>query len=431
MADTLAMTNRSDRSAPPPGLADAITAVPGPRSRERRSDPFEAQVVGSHSQMAHKLREFTIAGYKSIREQTVELRDINILIGANGAGKSNFVSAFRLLHDIIADQLAVHVARQGGANKLLHFGRRVTAQMTFKLNFEPNGYELVLAPTVSDTLYFMSESAWFHGSGHNTPYEVPFGAGHTEAKLPEAAQRGRVAKHVFESIKSWRVFHFHDTSESAPPKQKQQLNDNQSFRGDAQNLAAFLYRMREQGKQSLTDTPLARLASKPFLASYKQVVAAVRGVAPFFDDFVLEPDPVRLDMIQLAWKEKGSDEYFGANALSDGTLRFICLATLLLQPAHLLPTAILIDEPELGLHPFAIQQLAAMIRAAATRTQIIVSTQSVTLMNQFAPEDVIVVGRENGASTFRRIAPSEVAKWADHYALGELWEKNIIGGRPQ
>ncbi|HEX4416728.1 MAG TPA: AAA family ATPase, partial [Kofleriaceae bacterium] len=185
--------------------------------------------------MAHKLRELTIAGYKSIRDQRVELRDINILIGANGAGKSNFVSAFRLLHDIVAGQLAVHVARQGGANKLLHLGRRVTPQMSFKLNFEPNGYELVLAPTVSDTLYFMSESAWFRGTEYDTPYQVPLGAGHAEATLTEASQQGGVAQHVFESVTSWRVFHFHDTSDAAPCKLKQQINDNLTLRGDAQN----------------------------------------------------------------------------------------------------------------------------------------------------------------------------------------------------
>ena len=157
----------------------------------------------------------------------------------------------------------------------------------------------------------------------------------------------------------------------------------------------------------------------------------MRLVAPFFDDFVLEPDRLKRDSIQLAWREKGSDEYFTANTLSDGTLRFICLATLLLQPHFHLPTTVLIDEPELGLHPFAIHQLAALIRAAALKTQIIVSTQSVTLMNQFQPEHVIVVDRKDRGSAFRRISPDEVAKWIDDYSLGELWEKNIIGGRPK
>jgi predicted ATPase len=297
--------------------------------------------------------------------------------------------------------------------------------MTFKLNFEPNGYEAVLAPTANDTLYFAREACWFHGPGLPDPHEKELGGGHSETQL--GAQSG-IANDVLESIQSWRVFHFHDTSESAPVKQKHALDDNQFLRSDAKNLAAYLYRIREVGKAT---TGLEAEVAHHYQASYRQIVGAVRLVAPFFDDFVLEPDRLKRDSIQLAWREKGSDEYFTANTLSDGTLRFICLATLLLQPHFHLPTTVLIDEPELGLHPFAIHQLAALIRAAALKTQIIVSTQSVTLMNQFQPEHVIVVDRKDRGSAFRRISPDEVAKWIDDYSLGELWEKNIIGGRPK
>ncbi|HWO19953.1 MAG TPA: AAA family ATPase [Kofleriaceae bacterium] len=376
--------------------------------------------------MAHKLRAITIAGYKSIRHAQVELRDINILVGANGAGKSNLVGAFGLLHDIVQERLAVHVARRGGANSLLHLGRKVTGQMSFKLDFHPNGYEAVLAPTASDGVYFLREMCWFHRESHPTAHEKELGAGHTESKL--RAEAG-IAQSVIESIESWRVFHFHDTSESAPVKQKHEINDNVTLRSDAANLAAFLYRLRESGVNP--STPVAAATAPFYLASYRQIVGAVRSVAPFFDDFILQPDRLNQNVIQLAWRQKGSDEYFSAHALSDGTLRFICLATLLLQPSSDLPKAILIDEPELGLHPFAIHQLAAMIKSAAMHTQVIISTQSVTLMNQFQPEHVIVVDRDGGESTFRRISPEEIAQWVDDYALGELWEKNIIGGRPR
>jgi predicted ATPase len=196
--------------------------------------------------MEHKLREFTIAGYKSIRDQNVELRNINILIGANGAGKSNFVSAFRFLHDIVAGQLAVRVAQQGGANKLLHFGIRTTSEMPFKLNFDPNGYELALAAAVNDSLYFSAEKYWFRGQGYNQPLVTDLGAAHVESKLSEPKPRNNIAPHVIDSVRSWRVFHFHDTSDSAPAKLKQQLNDNQALQSNAKNLAAFLYRLREQ-----------------------------------------------------------------------------------------------------------------------------------------------------------------------------------------
>jgi len=195
-------------------------------------------------------------------------------------------------------------------------------------------------------------------------------------------------------------------------KQKGKLDDNLALRPDASNLAAFLYLLRT------TDEP-----------AYRRIVAAVRQVAPFFEDFQLRPNPLKPDSIQLEWKEAGSDDYFNGHTLSDGTLRFLCLATLLLQPVP--PSLVLIDEPELGLHPFAITQLAAMLESAAQRTQILVATQSVTLIDQLDPSVVVIVDRAEGQSTFRRVAPEEVSAWEDEYALGEIWMKNVIGGRPQ
>jgi len=155
----------------------------------------------------------------------------------------------------------------------------------------------------------------------------------------------------------------------------------------------------------------------------------VRLVAPFFDDFDLKPSRLNPDKIRLEWREKGSDIYFNAHALSDGTLRFICMVTLLLIPEP--PETILIDEPELGLHPYAITLLATLLRSAATRTQVIVSTQSVTLVNQFNPEDIIVVDRTDGRSIFERQDPQDLERWLEEYGMGDIWEKNLLGGRPR
>jgi predicted ATPase len=162
---------------------------------------------------------------------------------------------------------------------------------------------------------------------------------------------------------------------------------------------------------------------------YRQIVGAIRMVAPFFRDFQLRPYPLNEQKIQLEWSEAGSDAYFNAHSLSDGTLRFMCLATLLLQPSP--PSTIVIDEPELGLHPFAIQVLASLVQSASLRTQVIVSTQSVTLVNHFMPGDVIVVDREGGQSTFARLSEQSMSTWLEDYGLGDLWEKNVLGGRPK
>ena len=212
-------------------------------------------------------------------------------------------------------------------------------------------------------------------------------------------------------MQSWVVYHFHDTSESARIKQTGDIADNQVLRPDASNLAAFLFLLKEKHPDH-----------------YAGIVDRIRMVAPFFDDFLLRPQPLNEEKIRLEWKERGSDAYFNAHALSDGTLRFICLATLLLQPS--LPSIVLLDEPELGLHPYAIAVLADLLRDAATKTQVVASTQSVSLVNQFEPKDVIVVEREGPETTFRRLDQADMAQWLEEYTLGELWEKNVLGGRP-
>jgi predicted ATPase len=360
------------------------------------------------------LDRIQLEGFKSIQAMDLKLGPLNVLIGANGAGKSNFIGMFGLLNRMVDGQLQAVIARGGGATAFLHHGPKHTTEIRVALTFGRNGYEARLAPAPGDILFFEDERCSDHKRGYDTPYYVELGAGHRETKLPEEAKRhpNLIAWHVLEALRSWKVYHFHDTSPAAPVKQKAKLDDNAKLRPDAANLAAFLHRLRE------SDEP-----------SYRRIVTAIQQVAPFFEDFDLRPDPLAADRIQLEWREKGSDDYLNAHALSDGTLRFICLATLLLQPSP--PSLVLIDEPELGLHPFAITQLAAMLQSAATRTQVLVGTQSVTLMNQLDPADIIVVDRVEGPSTFKRVGASEIDAWSDDYALGELWEKNILGGRPQ
>jgi predicted ATPase len=356
-----------------------------------------------------RLDRIRIAGFKSIRDQEVELRPLNVLIGANGSGKSSFLGVFRLLYEIMMSSLQLSVARTGGADQILHYGRKVTDRLLLDLHFGHSSYLCDLVPTAGDALAFAREEVVLQKAETGSTQLESFGAGHKEAKAPSAEPR--VADFVISALESWQVYHFNDTSEAARVKQTGGLHDNTMLRPDAGNLAAFLYRLRETR-----------------LESYRNVMDVVRMVAPFFGSFTLQPDRLNPDKIKLEWQEHGSDAYFDAHSISEGTLRFICLATLLLQPE--LPSTVLLDEPELGLHPYAITVLADLLRSAATRTQVVVSTQSVTLVNQLSPEDVLVVDRVDGASVFRRLTEEEIATWLDDYALGELWEKNVLGGRP-
>jgi predicted ATPase len=354
------------------------------------------------------LSSISISGYKSIRElKDFKLTNLNVLIGANGAGKSNFISIFRLLNEMYERRLQLYVQKQGGPDALLHFGRKTIEKVYMNFYFGENEYKFTLIPTSDNKLIFKEEKSIF--VGHTRDFIESIGSGHFESKLPRAPDK--YSAYVRPAIIGWRVYHFHDTGETAKIKGKSQSNDNLKLKPDAANLAAYL-----------------QMLNKKYPDEYSRIVDTIRFVAPFFGDFVHREDQ---EYIELEWTQQGnSDTPFKAHMLSDGTLRFICLATLLLQPTRLLPSTILIDEPELGLHPYAISILADIFKQVAEERQLIVSTQSVELVNELSPEDVIVVDQDEGASTFKRFSQEELSEWLKEYSLGELWKRNILGGRP-
>ena len=404
-----------------------------------------------------KLIHISLKGFKSIKELSIGLGPINVLIGPNGAGKSNFISFFRMLDELIEGNLQLFVARSGGANAMLHYGTKVTncidAELYFgrggneRESYEYGGYQIQLTPTEDDKLVFGKEVLHFKHppespdkegleSGHKNALapeerkslsEEVMGSGHKEALAP----RGRPEESMFDEIKNvapalgpWNVYHFHDTSSTAHIKQTGDLHENDRLEPDAGNLAAFLYMLHERQSRN-----------------YELIRGAVRRIFPRFKDFALRPSPLNPDKIRLEWQERGSDYRFGPHQLSDGTLRFMGLATLLLQPN--LPSTILIDEPELGLHPSALTVLAGLVRSASSRTQLILTTQSVSFLNEFEPEDIITVERRDstalseghfrnglGESVFQKHNSKSLREWLDAYSLGELWEMNVLGGRP-
>jgi predicted ATPase len=363
-----------------------------------------------------KLHALHVRGFKSIRDQRLEFDSLNVFIGGNGAGKSNLVGVFHLLNRVTNQQLQIYTGEAGGANALLHFGRKQTNILAVTTEFHTddygnvNIYDFRLKPTDEDRFIFDVETSKYWDKNRYPNYLLDeLWSGHSEARIAESKKR--IAEYIRSHLSSYRIYHFHDTSSSARVKQTGDLADNRFLREDAANLAAFLYMLEKREPNH-----------------FQNIVDTVRQVAPFLKRFKLEPSALNPDKIRLEWEENGSDTYFSAAALSDGTLRFICLATLLLQPNP--PSIILIDEPELGLHPAAIQVLAGLLGSAATRTQLIVATQSVTLINQLRPEHVWVVDRENGESVFRHLKDVDVSSWLEDYGLGELWEKNIFGGRP-
>jgi predicted ATPase len=361
-----------------------------------------------------------IEGFTSIVDATVELGRLNVLVGANGAGKSNLVRALELLGRIVAEDLRVYVARSGGSTLLLSAAarrREIRLAVIGRSGADEVGYDAILEAAPDDSLFFADEQIATQSSRVASLKRSSVGGGHRESRIHVLAEmveeRSGRARAVVDLLRGCRVFHFHDTSPSAAVKGPAPTADNLALRPDAGNLAAVLLHLSE------SDRPADA-------AAYRRIVGAVRQVAPFFRDFVLRSETK--DQVRLRWRERDSDAVFSAHQMSDGTLRFVCLAALLLQPD--LPALVVLDEPELGLHPYAIVELAGLLRQASERSQVVIATQSVTLMNQFELADLIVVERGDSGSTFVRPDPARLEAWLQEYSLGELWEKNLLGGRP-
>lgn len=358
------------------------------------------------------LSQIKLEGYKSIKECDLELKNLNVLVGPNGAGKSNFIGFFKLIQQLLQGNLQLFISKGGGPDSFLYFGRKSTERMSAEVYFGRNGYKFTLEPTNDNRMMFAREIFWFDAVSDRS-----LGSGHFES-LFEGARGGRgggigIYDYIIPVMENWRVYHFHDTSDTAFVKQIQSISDYERLRPDARNLAAFLFYLKSHHEDA-----------------YEKIVKTIRLVAPFFGDFCLRTNVDNPDRIELEWFERGQDEPFKAHHLSDGTLRFICLATVFLQPSRLQPDTILVDEPELGLHPYAIKILASLIRSASKDKQVILSTQSVTLLNEFDPDDLIVAEREDEATVLKRLDSEQLSEWLKEYTLGELWEKNILGGRP-
>lgn len=347
-----------------------------------------------------------IKGYKSIKDQRVDLKDINILIGANGSGKSNFISFFEFLNRSYNRNLQEYISLKGGEDKILYGGKEVTGEISFRVEFDGgvNGYSAILK-SGDESLVFTDERLLYKGdAGRNiSGYS-------TESKI-KVTDNYR-AKYVIKYLDGFRKYHFHDTGSKSPFTQMSNIeNDIYYLYENGENLAAFLYNIQKEN-----------------LVVYHRIISTIQSVAPYFLDFFFQPN--KENYVRLQWKDRFSNVVYGVNDLSDGTVRFIALATLFMQPE--LPQTIIIDEPELGLHPAAISKLAGLIKSVASkRCQVILATQSTDLISYFEPEAILAVDQVNGESVFERLDSDSLSVWLEDYTVGDLWKRNIISsGQP-
>lgn len=354
------------------------------------------------------LDRLSIRGFKSIQNlDNFELRGLNIVVGTNGAGKSNLVSFFKMLRAFMENRLNQYIVSHGGADDFLYNGPKETQRMSFETHFGDCGYRFSLIPTPqnqcaveTEALYTAYPSQeWCELGGS------PDGVSRMSADNSSDSLHNRA---VYDAVMSWQMYHFHDTSNTAGMRRYDIVEHWNKLEPDASNIAPFLLHIRQT-------QPVA----------YGRIVDAVRTVLPFFDDFDLTPQHFGERIkVRLSWKQKDSDYPMQPYHLSDGSMRFICLATALLQPN--LPSMLVMDEPELGLHPEAIAVLSELIEYAAQRTQVLIATQSPLLLNYFSVEDIIVTKRVNGASCFERLKEEDFSHWLDEFNIGELWAKNVL-----
>lgn len=363
------------------------------------------------------IKQIVLKNYKSIKDSTLDLGGINLLIGGNGAGKTNFISFFELLLAVYNQRLGEYVLGRGGPDRLLYNGVKNSDKIEAVVNFDDkNALSLDLRPVLeSNKLFIARITDYFNGKDEPGKNYCSWQSQIWDSMTEESSIRD---KDSFGSaclkkyLSALQVYHFHDTGRTAKMRFPSAIDDCLNLRRDASNLAACIYKMQQK-------------SPKNFLL----LQAVVRSVAPYFKRFDLSPSSFDRNSVVLRWEAAGTDDYFDAHAFSDGTIRFVALATLLLQEHK--PATIVINEPELGLHPFAIVKLAALIQQAAFDSQIIIATQSTNLISQFSPEDIIVVDRKENQSTFCRLDGHDLDCWLEHYSLGDIWEKNIIGGQPQ
>ncbi len=379
-----------------------------------------------------KLKAISIKGYKSIdgvSGASLDFGDITILLGANGVGKSNLVSFFSMLNYMMTGSLQNFIAERGFADSFLYFGSKLTREISAQIEFVDDRaidkYEFRLTYAAGDILIFTEETLSYQKTSSRRPYTLQLNPAVRESDLLEYVKRPSItqiekqnASVILRLLQNCRVFHFHDTSMSTRVRGQGYIEDNRYLNSDGGNLAAFLFKLKEN-----PDT----------VPYYAKIIRYVQKVMPQFGDFDLVPSDRNQNYIILNWRDKNNPQYlFGPHQLSDGSLRFMCLAALLLQPPALLPKVIILDEPELGLHPSAIAYLAGMVKAASQHAQIVIATQSPRLVDEFELKNIVIVerDRQTNASVFSRKNPDELIAWLEEYSLSELWEKNVIGGQP-
>jgi predicted ATPase len=344
------------------------------------------------------------------KRESVELQPLNVLIGPNASGKSNLIEIIRLLHSL-PDDFARAVREAGGAAEIMWKGDRESiAEIKVKIRYPP------FKSTIDYTIEFTAPGYFLHINDEKiqvTPSrklisELPARVSGATSLLAEVKDGYHYPEivHLSKLLKDISIYKDWDFGRNAPVRMPQRPDlPGTVLLEDASNLGLIL----NNYPRSIKD----------------QIIERLRSVYDGIEDIVTRIDG---GTIQTSIKERGFYTAVPAIRFSEGTLRYLCLLALLLNPSP--PSLICIEEPEIGLHPHVLPKIAELLIEASRRTQLIVTTHSDALISGLTevPESIIVCERDQDGSHLRRLDPEQIKPWLDRYALGDLWRMGEIGG---
>ncbi len=376
-----------------------------------------------------EIEEIRVRGYRAIEDARVKLGALNVLIGPNGSGKSSFLDVLSFLSEAVGPREALGhaLSKRGGLGRLLTLGRRDALEIELATRSTAGAtsgglrYELVIGASGIGHSIVRESLSEERSKRHHRLFD-------RKGVSAEASNRASVklvrqdvlflstrssngAGRLRSTLETLHSYEAIDVSRSAPVRRPQTLEPTSLVVSPGgENLFSVLYQMRQEQPEW-----------------FERLVDALRAAFPGFER--LDFQVVAGGQVILAWHHTAfAGKPFFANELSAGTLRFLHLAALLLSPQ--IPALVLIDEPEDSLHPELIRILTELLHEASERAQIIVATQSPTLLRWLSPADIIVANMDNGVCMLTAGRDLDLDAWIEEYSLDRLWQMGQLGGRP-
>jgi predicted ATPase len=380
----------------------------------------------------YKINRIKIAGFRRLHAIDLPVRPFMVLIGANGVGKTSFLDALSILSASASGNLNGILSRFGGIANILTRG--ISEDLSFFVDmavpgYKPLEYELRLAP--KGTGYAISREVLSQQrDGYPEPfkhidstdgdiryYEIEeerlvrpdWEHGPLETSLAQVPKMFRQPEELRRILATATQYHALDVGPRAPVKMPQPMKPATLPGPDGEDLVPFLYYLREGDRER-----------------FDRIVDSLRSAFPDFEE--LSFPPVAAGMLAMTWKDRKFNKSIYINELSEGTLRFLWLVSLLQSPN--LSTVTMIDEPEVSMHPELLSLLADLMREASKRTQLIVATHSDRFIRFLRPEEVVVMDiNEDGSATATWADSLDLDQWLAEYSLDEVWRMGRMGGR--